>query len=63
MEKERKKYDSQFGKKNYDYKRKKYKRYIVLVRKDDDEIINKLNSVKSKNKYINNLINEDIKNG
>lgn len=44
------------------YDKKTYLRLSLLIRKDDTEIINKLESVPSKNGYIINLIKEDIAN-
>ena len=44
------------------YDKKTYLRLSLLIRKDDKEIINKLESVPSKNGYIINLIKEDIAN-
>lgn len=44
------------------YDKKTYFRLSLLIRKDDKEIINKLESVPSKNGYIINLIKEDIAN-
>ena len=44
------------------YDKKTYLRLSLLIRKDDKEIINRLESVPSKNGYIINLIKEDIAN-
>ncbi len=44
------------------YDKKTYFRLSLLIRKDDEEIIEKLESVPSKNGYIINLIKEDIAN-
>ena len=44
------------------YKKKTYKRYLLQVRKDtQSDIIEKLESVKSKNAYILSLIRNDLK--
>lgn len=43
------------------YKKKTYKRYLLQVRKDtQSDIIEKLESVKSKNAYILSLIKKDL---
>lgn len=46
---------------NNKYKAETYKRIALLVRKDDTEVIEKLESVESKNAYIIDLIRKDIK--
>ena len=46
---------------NNDYKKETYERLTIRIRKDDTEILEKLESVESKNKYILDLIREDIK--
>ena len=44
------------------YKKKTYKRYLLQVRKDtQSDIIEKLESVKSKKAYILSLIQNDLK--
>ena len=48
-------------KKNEEYKKATYERVNVRIRKDDTEVLEKLNSVKSKNNYIVELIRADIK--
>lgn len=45
---------------NANYKSKTYKRVTLLIRKDDDDVLNKLENVPSKNKYIIDLIKKDI---
>lgn len=47
----------------YEYKKKNYKRYNIIVRLDDKDVLEKLDSVKSVNGYILGLIKEDLKNG
>ena len=51
-----------FNQKNYinNFNKETYKMFPFRVRKDDLDIIEKLNSVPSMNKYINNLIENDI---
>ena len=51
-----------FNQKDYikGYNKETYKMFPFRVRKDDNEIIDKLNSVPSMNKYINTLIKNDI---
>ena len=46
---------------NKKYNLKAYRKYTFRVRKDDTEIIEKLESVSSKNGYITDLIRKDIK--
>lgn len=48
-------------KKNEEYKKVTYERVNVRIRKDETEVLEKLNSVKSKNNYIVELIRADIK--
>lgn len=44
-----------------DYNKKHYKSYIIKVRIGrDDDVINRLNEVESKNGYIRSLIKKDI---
>ena len=43
------------------YNAKTYYNFIVHVRNDDDEILEKLKSVDSRNGYILELIRDDIK--
>ena len=47
---------------NNDYKKATYERLTIRIRKDDTEILDKLNSVESKNNYITELIRKDIRN-
>ena len=42
------------------YNKNTYKQYIFRVRKDDKEIINKLDKIDNKNSYFYNLINSNI---
>ena len=44
-----------------DYQKKNYKRYIVMVRNDDDLVIRMLEEVGNMSEYIRNLIREDAK--
>lgn len=46
---------------NAEYKKKNYTSVNIRIRKDDTEILEKLETVESKNKYILDLIREDIK--
>ena len=46
---------------NSEYKKLNYKSVTIRIRKEDFEILQKLNSVKSKNNYILELIRADIK--
>lgn len=46
---------------NNKYAKKTYLRFMMNVRKDDKEVIKKLESVTSKNGYILDLIRKDIK--
>lgn len=50
------------GKQEYinSYNKNKYKVYSFRVRKDDLDVINKLDNVSNKNKYITSLIRENI---
>ena len=43
-----------------DFNKENYKTYIFRVKRNDAQIINKLESVHSKNKYIKDLILDDI---
>lgn len=43
------------------YAKKTYLRFMMNVRKDDKDVIKKLESVPSKNRYIIDLIRKDIK--
>ena len=43
------------------YNRCKYKMYQFRVKKTDEDLINKLDKVSNRNRYITNLILEDIK--
>lgn len=45
---------------NIDFKKRSYKRYRLDVRYDNTEIIEKLDSVPNKNKYLQDLIKADI---
>lgn len=44
-----------------DYKKKSYRRYRLDVRYDDTEVIDFLESLENKNKYLLDLIKQDIK--
>ena len=46
---------------NNQYNKDSYFNVAIRIRKDNIEVINKLNSVKSKNAYIIDLIEQDIK--
>ena len=46
---------------NRKYKKETYEKLTIRVRKDDKEILEKLESVESKNAYILDLIRKDIK--
>lgn len=46
---------------NKEFKKKTYTQIAIRIRKDDEEILVKLNSVENKTEYILNLIREDIK--
>lgn len=46
---------------NNQYNKDSYFNVAITIRKDNTEVINKLNSVKSKNAYIIDLIEQDIK--
>lgn len=48
--------------KNNEIVKKIYRSYQFRVRRDDEEILNKLNSVESINGYITDLIRQDLKN-
>ena len=47
-------------KKNNEYKRDNYKQIKFLVKKDDTEVLEKLDSVPNKAEYILRLIRKDI---
>lgn len=47
-------------KQNNDYKRNHYRRFNLLIRNDEAEILEKLESVESKSQYIVDLIRKDI---
>ena len=47
-------------KKQQEYAKKTYNHYHLKIRKDNIEVIDKLESVKSKNAYITSLIEKDI---
>lgn len=51
-----------FDQKKYidNYNKQTYKMYPFRVRKDDIELINKLDSISNRNSYITSLIKEDI---
>ena len=51
----------EFDESNKEYKRLTYERLTIRIRKDDTEVLQKLESVKSKNNYILELIRKDIK--
>ena len=44
-----------------EYKKRTYERLTIRIRKDDEEVLEKLDSVESKNNYIVELIRADIK--
>ena len=44
-----------------DYRKANYKSVIVYIPLNDSEVLDKLNSVKSKSNYIYQLIKDDIK--
>ena len=46
---------------NKEFKKKTYTQIAIRIRKDDEEILVKLNSVENKTEYILNLIRADIK--
>lgn len=46
---------------NNEYKKRTYERLTIRIRKDDEEVLEKLDSVESKNNYIVELIRADIK--
>lgn len=48
---------------NEAYKAKTYRRYLIRVRLDDTEVIEKLNSIENVQGYIVNLIRADIEKG
>lgn len=50
-----------FNEQNKKYKKETYEKLTVRIRKDDTEVLKKLESVKSKNNYILELIRKDIK--
>lgn len=43
------------------YNKEKYKMYQFRVKKSDEQLINKLDNISNRSKYITNLILEDIK--
>lgn len=51
-----------FNQKQYisDFNKGTYKMFPFRVRRDNDVVINKLNSVRSKNRYITQLIEKDV---
>lgn len=51
------------NKNQWEYKQKTYQAFTFRVRKDDEIVIGKLESVPNKTEYILNLIREDLKNG
>lgn len=59
MEKEKKAFNETEYKKEFN--KNTYKNYAIRVRKDNKPVIEKLESQTSKNAYIINLIEEDIK--
>lgn len=42
------------------HQKNKYKRVVALIRNDDTELIEKLNSVESINGYVYDLIKKDV---
>lgn len=48
-------------KKNNEIVKRIYRNYLIRIRKDDEAIISKLNSVDSINGYIVDLIRKDLK--
>lgn len=46
---------------NRKYKKENYEKLTIRVRKDDEEVLEKLKSVESMNAYILELIRKDIK--
>ena len=59
---ERRTLSMSFDQKKYidNYNKQTYKMYPFRVRKDDIELINKLDSISNRNSYITSLIKEDI---
>ena len=51
----------EYDKVNNEYKLRTYERLTLRIRKDDTEILEKLNEVDSKQGYIIDLIRQDIK--
>ena len=51
-----------FNQKQYisNYNKETYKMFPFRVRKDNDIVINKLNNIRNKNKYITELIEKDV---
>ena len=43
-----------------DFQKNNYKRIVSLIRKDDTDLIDKINSVESINDYVYCLIKEDV---
>ncbi|MDX8417378.1 hypothetical protein [Absicoccus intestinalis] len=60
MEKEKKVPRSHTSEYIYNYRQKKYRRYIALIKKEDKEMMKKLDSVDSINSYIYDLIKKDM---
>ena len=56
MKKEKKNRTAYF----YKHQRENYKRIVSLVRNDDKELIDKINSVESISDYVYSLINKDV---
>lgn len=48
------------NKNQWEYKQKTYQAFTFRIRKDDTEILEKLDSVPNKTEYILNLIRKDI---
>ena len=44
----------------YKHQRENYKRIISLIRKDDKELIDKINSVESVSNYVYSLMKKDV---
>jgi len=44
----------------HNYDKQTYKQYLIKIRRDEHKIIEKLESVKSKNEYIIGLIRSDL---
>ena len=43
-----------------DFQKNNYKRIVSLIRKDDTDLIDKINSVESINDYVYSLIKKDV---